>query len=129
MRDQIKSGFITTTESELKGYRVMSRMGVVRGITVRSRSVFGTFGATRGSIFGLVVGEGMKLSAIGLALGLAAAVALTRVMSTMLVGVQPTDPATYGAIVGLFVVIALIACLVPARRAAALDPANALRSE
>ena len=87
------------------------------------------FGATRGSIFGLVVGEGMKLSAIGLALGLAAAVALTRVMSTMLVGVQPTDPATYGAIVGLFVVIALIACLVPARRAAALDPANALRSE
>ena len=87
------------------------------------------FGATRGSIFGLVVGEGMKLSAIGLAIGLAAAFAMTRVMSTMLVGVQPTDPATYGAIVGLFVVIALIACLVPARRAAGLDPASALRSE
>ena len=60
---------------------------------------------------------------------LAAAFALTRVMETMLVGVQPTDPATYGAIVGLFVVIALIACLIPARRAAGLDPANALRSE
>ena len=52
MRDQIKSGFITTTESELKGYRVMSRMGVVRGITVRSRSVFGTFGAKLQQIVG-----------------------------------------------------------------------------
>ena len=49
---EIKSGFITTTESELKGYRVMSRMGVVRGITVRSRSVFGTFGAKLQQIVG-----------------------------------------------------------------------------
>ncbi len=49
---EIKSGFITTTESELKGYRVMSRMGVVRGITVRSRSVFGTVGAKLQQIVG-----------------------------------------------------------------------------
>lgn len=49
---QIRSGFITTTESELKGYRVMSRMGVVRGITVRSRSVFGTVGAKLQQIVG-----------------------------------------------------------------------------
>lgn len=48
----IKSGFITTTESELKGYRVMARMGVVRGITVRSRSVFGTVGAKLQQIVG-----------------------------------------------------------------------------
>jgi uncharacterized protein YbjQ (UPF0145 family) len=52
VREQIRSGFITTTESELKGYRVMSRMGVVRGITVRSRSVFGTFGAKLQQIVG-----------------------------------------------------------------------------
>jgi putative ABC transport system permease protein len=87
------------------------------------------FGASSRSIFGLVVGEGMKLSAIGLVLGLGAALALTRVMETMLVGVQPTDPMTYVAIIGVFVLIALIACLIPARRAATLDPANALRSE
>ncbi|MGH7636651.1 MAG: ABC transporter permease [Gemmatimonadaceae bacterium] len=87
------------------------------------------FGASSRSIFGLVVGEGMKLSAIGLVLGLAASLVLTRVMETMLVGVQPTDPVTYATIIGLFVLIALIACLLPARRAASLDPANALRSE
>lgn len=52
MTSQIRSGFITTTESELKGYRVMSRMGVVRGITVRSRSVFGTVGAKLQQIVG-----------------------------------------------------------------------------
>ena len=52
MTTQIRSGFITTTESELKGYRVMSRMGVVRGITVRSRSVFGTVGAKLQQIVG-----------------------------------------------------------------------------
>ena len=87
------------------------------------------FGATSRSIFGLVIGDGMKLSAIGLAIGLVAAIGLTRLMRTMLVGVQPTDPATYVAILGLFVVIALFACWVPARRAASLDPTNALRSD
>ncbi|HYC53047.1 MAG TPA: ADOP family duplicated permease, partial [Gemmatimonadaceae bacterium] len=87
------------------------------------------FGATNRSIFGLVVGEGMKLSMIGIALGLGAALLLTRVMRTMLVGVQPTDPLTYSAILGLFLMIAVVACLVPARRAASLDPANALRSD
>lgn len=52
MSAQIKSGFITTTETELKGYRVMARMGVVRGITVRSRSVFGYVGAKVQQAFG-----------------------------------------------------------------------------
>ena len=87
------------------------------------------FGATKRSIFALVVGDGMKLSALGLVVGLVAAFWLTRAMSTMLVGVQPTDVTTYLAIIVLFVVIALAACLVPARRAASLDPTAALRSD
>jgi putative ABC transport system permease protein len=87
------------------------------------------FGATKSSIFGLVIGDGMKLSVIGLVIGLVAAFALTRVMSTMLIGVRPTDPLTYVAIVGLFLVIALVACWIPAQRAASLDPTTALRSE
>jgi len=87
------------------------------------------FGATTRSIFALVVGNGMKLSAAGLAVGLVAAFWLTRAMTTMLVGVRPTDIPTYLAIVALFLVITLVACLVPARRAASLDPTNALRSD
>jgi putative ABC transport system permease protein len=86
-------------------------------------------GATRRSVFGLVIGHGMKLSAIGLVIGLVAAFWLTRSLTSMLVGVRPTDLATYTAIVLLFVAIALLACSVPARRAAMLDPTKALRSD
>jgi predicted permease len=86
-------------------------------------------GATRQSVFGLVIGHGMKLSAIGLAIGLAGAYWLTRSLTSMLVGVSPTDVATYSVILLLFVAITLLACAVPARRAARLDPANALRAE
>ena len=87
------------------------------------------FGATRRSILALVIGDGMKLSALGLALGLVAAFWLTRAMTTMLVGVRPTDPTTYAVILALFLAIALLACWIPARRAASLDPTNALRAD
>jgi predicted permease len=87
------------------------------------------FGATSRSIFGLVIGDGMKLTVLGLAVGLMAAFALTRTMESMLVGVKPTDLVTYVAIVVLFLVISAFACWVPARRAASLDPTNALRSD
>jgi putative ABC transport system permease protein len=87
------------------------------------------FGAAHGSIFRLVVGQGLKLSAAGLLVGIAAALALTGVMRTMLVGVEPTDPATFGAMVVGFLVVAAVACGVPAIRAARLDPMVALRDE
>jgi putative ABC transport system permease protein len=86
-------------------------------------------GAAPGGIFRLVVGQGLRLSAAGVALGAAAGVALTRIMSTMLVGVTPHDPATFTAIAALFFGIAAAACWVPARRAAGLDPTTALREE
>jgi len=86
-------------------------------------------GAAPGSVFGLVVGHGLRLSAAGIGLGLVAAFALTRVMSSMLVDVAPHDPVTFGAIAGLFFVIAALACWLPARRAAGLDPTVALREE
>jgi putative ABC transport system permease protein len=57
------------------------------------------------------------------------ALALTRTMETMLIGVRPTDPLTYSAIVALFLGLVLFACWLPARRAAALDPTDALRAE
>ncbi|HJR35408.1 MAG TPA: FtsX-like permease family protein, partial [Gemmatimonadales bacterium] len=87
------------------------------------------FGASSASILGRVIGDGMKLCALGLGLGLVAALWLTRAMQSMLVGVGRTDPLTFGAMIALFTVIGVVACWIPARRAAALDPMAALRSE
>lgn len=86
-------------------------------------------GAERERIFQLVVGQGFRLSAIGIAVGLIAAFGLTRLMHAMLVGVTATDPATYGAIAIIFLLIGVVASWLPARRAAALDPSRALREE
>ena len=86
-------------------------------------------GAAPVSIFQLVVGHGLRLSAAGVAVGLVAAFALTRVMISMLVGVKPTDPLTFAAMAVLFLAIATLSCWIPARRAAALDPTSALREE
>jgi putative ABC transport system permease protein len=86
-------------------------------------------GSSKRDIFRLVIGQGMRLSAAGIGLGLAAAFTLTRVMRSMLVGVAPTDPLTFGAVALLFGVIAALACWLPARRAAGLDPITALRDE
>ncbi len=87
------------------------------------------FGASASSIFTLVVRHGVALSAIGIVAGVAAAIAATRLMTSMLVGVEATDPLTFIAIALVFLVIATIACWVPARRAASLEPLNALREE
>jgi putative ABC transport system permease protein len=87
------------------------------------------FGAPRDSIFRLVVGHGLRLSVGGIALGALSALALTRVMTSMLVGVTPTDPMTFASIGVLFFVIAAVACWLPARRAASLNPTSALREE
>jgi putative ABC transport system permease protein len=65
----------------------------------------------------------------GIALGLAAALELTRVMTSMLVGVKPADPPTFAAMALVFLLIATVASWLPARRAAALDPTTALREE
>jgi len=80
-------------------------------------------------IFQLVVAQGFRLSVIGVTCGLVAAFGLTRLMKAMLVGVQATDPATYAAMVLLFLLIAVLSSWLPARRAAALDPARTLREE
>ncbi len=87
------------------------------------------FGATQGSILSLVIGQGLRLSVAGIVLGVVAAIALTRVMATLLVGVTATDPATFATMAVLFAVVAAFAAWIPARRAAALNPNVALRDE
>ena len=86
-------------------------------------------GAAPARIFQLVVGHGLRLSAAGIVLGFIAALGLTRVMVSMLVGVRPTDPVTFAAVAALFFLIGAVACWLPARRAALLDPVSALREE
>jgi putative ABC transport system permease protein len=89
------------------------------------------FGATSDGVFRLIIGQGLGLSAVGIGVGLLGALALTRVMerASMLVSIKATDPLTYVAMTLLFVGIAAVACWVPARRAALLDPNVALREE
>jgi putative ABC transport system permease protein len=87
------------------------------------------FGATRERIFRQMVGEGMRLAAVGVVLGILAALGLTRAMQSMLVGVRPTDPATFLIIAVVFLGVAGVSCWLPAWRAATLDPADALRED
>jgi putative ABC transport system permease protein len=105
----------------------------VLSTTVRQRTseigVRMALGAARGSIFKLVVRQGLGLSAVGIAFGLMAALLLTRAMLAMLVGVRPTDPMTFAAMTLLFFAIAFLASWLPAWRAARLDPTRALREE
>jgi putative ABC transport system permease protein len=86
-------------------------------------------GAAPRSIFNLVVGHGLRLTALGIVAGIAAALGLTRAITTMLIGVKPTDPTTFASIVVVFFLIAALACWFPAHRAARLDPTMALREE
>jgi putative ABC transport system permease protein len=80
-------------------------------------------------VFRLIVGQGFRLTVVGISIGLIAAFALTRLMAAMLVGVRATDPATFASMGLLFLLIGLFASWLPARRAAALDPVLALREE
>jgi predicted permease len=107
-------------------YGVLSTIVRQRTAEIGMRMVFG---APRASILNLVVGEGLRLSAAGVAAGLIGAFAVTRVMASMLVGVEPTDPITFAGMIALFLAIAAIASWLPARRASRLDPMQAIRAD
>jgi ABC-type antimicrobial peptide transport system permease subunit len=87
------------------------------------------FGAARGAITRMVLGQGLTLAAVGVVIGLGSAHALTRLMSSLLYGVNPTDPITHASVAVVLTAVALLASYLPARRAAAVDPIEALREE
>jgi putative ABC transport system permease protein len=107
-------------------YGVMSYAVALRTHEIGVRIALG--GQTR-DIASLIVGDGMRLAAIGLAIGLGGAIAIGRVMSGLLFGVTPTDPIAIAGAAALVTLVALGACYVPARRAMGVDPMVALRAE
>jgi len=86
-------------------------------------------GAQPRNVFTMILGQGMKLALIGIGLGLVGAFALTRLMASMLFGVEPTDATTFSAIAVLLTVVALLACYLPGRRATKVEPTVSLRYE
>jgi ABC-type antimicrobial peptide transport system permease subunit len=86
-------------------------------------------GARPGQVLRMVVAQGVRLAALGLVIGFAAALGLTRLMQGMLYGTEPTDPATFAAVVVFLGGIAFFASWMPARRASRIDPASSLKAE
>jgi len=106
--------------------------GVMAYTVVHRSNEFGlriALGASTGSVVRLVLGQGLALACIGLALGLAASIAGTRLLKSMLFEVQPNDPLVYVAVAVLLGAVALVAGYVPTSRAAKIDPAVALKQE
>ncbi len=86
-------------------------------------------GAERRDVIGLVLGHGMKLTVIGMSIGLVASFGATRLLASFLYGVSPTDPVSFAATATVLFLIAVIASYLPARRIARLDPTAALRQQ
>jgi len=107
-------------------YGVLATIVRLRTAELGMRMVFG---APRRSILRLVIGEGVRLSAIGMAIGVAGALAIARVMTSLLVGVGAADPITFASIAVLFAAVAVTASWLPAYRASRLDPIAAIRHE
>jgi ABC-type antimicrobial peptide transport system permease subunit len=106
--------------------------GIVHFTVSQRQREFGVriaLGATRQDVFRLVVGQGLRLPAIGAASGLIGAFAVTRVIEHLLFQVSPTDPFTFAGVSALLMAVALLACWIPARRATRIDPLTSLRCE
>jgi ABC-type antimicrobial peptide transport system permease subunit len=100
-------------------------------VTQRTRE-FGirlALGVAEGDVVGMVIFQGVKLAAIGLALGVAGAFALTRLMAGLLFGVKPTDPGVFALVAGALMVVGFVASLIPSLRGSRLRPSMALRYE
>lgn len=99
---------------------------LTRGVRL---ALLAALGASRGIILSMIVRQGLVLTSIGIVTGLVAAVPLTRVISSLLFGVSPADPATCVGVTGTLLLVALVACWIPASRAARTDPMDTLRAE
>jgi ABC-type antimicrobial peptide transport system permease subunit len=96
---------------------------------LREMGVRLALGATPGTIIGQVLGGGLRLTALGVIIGVSAALALTRYLEALLYTVRPTDPAVFAFAIATLTLVSTVACYIPARRAARVDPIVVLREE
>jgi putative ABC transport system permease protein len=127
------------TNSLLVGFAATALLLALTGIygvmslnVANRRNEFGirlALGAQATNVLKLILGQGLRLALVGVALGLVAAIAFTRLLQGLLFGISASDPLTFALIAVLLVGVALLACWIPARRAMKVDPLEALRSE
>ena len=140
--EQIKSGTVSSDRMQTMLLAIFAALalllaaigiyGVISySVTQRTHElgIRAALGASRGSLLGMVIRRGMQLTLIGLAIGAAGALALTRLLASLLFGISPRDPVTLIVVAAVLSTVALLACYIPARRAAAVDPLVALRYE
>ena len=111
---------------------IVGLYGVIAYSVARQRREIGVrtaLGAQPIDVLRLVLGQGMRLTAFGIFLGILAAFWATRWLSSLLFGITPLDPVTFSAVSLLLLIVALLACWIPARRAAEIDPVQALREQ
>jgi predicted permease len=130
--DQIAAGFVGALGLLGIFLGAVGLYGVVAYVVNRRSREIGirmALGAERGQVLRLVLGQGLALAAIGAGIGLVASFVAMRFLSTMLYGVRPTDPITFAGSSAVVILVALAASWIPARRAASIDPMQALRTE
>jgi predicted permease len=113
----------------LAGIGIYGVLSYIVGQRTREVGIRMALGAQKSNVVGTVLRDGFRMTLPGVGIGLVAALGLTRLMSAILFGVTPTDVVTFATVAVLLCAVALLACYVPARRAAALDPMQALRAE
>jgi ABC-type antimicrobial peptide transport system permease subunit len=130
--DRITAAFVGILGLLAIFFGALGLYGVISFAVNRRRREIGirmALGAERNDVVRMVLREGMAFAAIGSVIGLIASLLTMRVLSSVLYGVKPTDPLAFAGSVAVVISVSLIACWIPARRAASIDPMQALRTE